>query len=341
MTDFSGNKIKPLRGGAVLAALAGVILLWLPVLLLHLTAVLFAALTVYGFSRALEGRLKKQWPHMKHPALCAVLLLLAGLVLLLGSGIDWLGDRIGPHPFAALMMQAAQILDQLHAVLPPEWAARLPHSADSLNAAVSGFLKTHSAQIQTTGVNTLRTGGHLLAGVVIGALAAVQLKPPAGNKPLPQKIYAEFEGLLHSFTQVFFAQIRISAVNTLLTAVYLLGILPLMGKPLPLAGTLVLFTFIAGLLPVVGNLVSNSFIVIMSLNHGITVSAFSLAWLVGIHKLEYFLNAHFIGHKIKAAVWEILVAMLVLEAAFGLAGLIAAPVIYAQIKHSLMLRGWL
>ena len=84
MTDFSGNKIKPLHGTAVLAALAGVILLWLPVLLLHLTVVLFSVFGFFVFCCLLVCRLKEGGAHMKHPALCAVLLLLAGLVLLLG-----------------------------------------------------------------------------------------------------------------------------------------------------------------------------------------------------------------------------------------------------------------
>ena len=52
-----------------------------------------------------------------------------------------------------------------------------------------------------------------------------------------------------------------------------------------------LITFIAGLLPVIGNLISNTIIVSLSLTHGLIVSISSLLWLVTIHKLEYFLNA--------------------------------------------------
>ncbi|MBR7540238.1 hypothetical protein KC221_29060, partial [Mycobacterium tuberculosis] len=66
----------------------------------------------------------------------------------------------------------------------------------------------------------------------------------------------------------------------------------------------------------------------------------SLLWLVTIHKLEYFLNAQIIGSKIRSTAWELLLFMLVLEATFGLAGLLAAPIIYAQIKRILADRGW-
>jgi len=36
--------------------------------------------------------------------------------------------------------------------------------------------------------------------------------------------------------------------------------------------------------------------------------------LVVIHKLEYFLNAHMIGAQVHARAWELLLAMLVMEA---------------------------
>ncbi len=41
----------------------------------------------------------------------------------------------------------------------------------------------------------------------------------------------------------------------------------------------------------------------------------------------------------QAAAWELLTAMLVMEAAFGIAGLIAAPVFYVYGKDELVRRG--
>jgi len=125
----------------------------------------------------------------------------------------------------------------------------------------------------------------------------------------------------------------------MLTALYLLVVLPLNGTPLPLAGTLVAATFVASLLPVVGNLVSNTMIVVVSLTQSVPVAGLSLAWLVGIHKLEYFVNARIIGGQIKARAWELLIAMIAMEAAFGLQGVIAAPIYYAYVKKELSDRG--
>ena len=43
-----------------------------------------------------------------------------------------------------------------------------------------------------------------------------------------------------------------------------------------------------------------------------------------------------IGTKIQAHAWELLLAMLVMDAAFGLPGLVAAPIYYAYIKDELV-----
>ncbi|MCA3799596.1 MAG: hypothetical protein IOC32_02255, partial [Burkholderia sp.] len=52
---------------------------------------------------------------------------------------------------------------------------------------------------------------------------------------------------------------------------------------------------------------------------------------------EYFLNAKIIGGQIESRAWELLLAMLIMEAAFGLPGVIAAPIFYAYLKRELYL----
>jgi len=103
--------------------------------------------------------------------------------------------------------------------------------------------------------------------------------------------------------------------------------------------TMIVITFVAGLLPVIGNLISNTVIVIVSLANSLAVAIASLTYLVVIHKLEYFLNAKIIGTQIHSRAWELLIAMLVMEAAFGLGGVVAAPIYYAYIKAELAERG--
>ena len=96
-----------------------------------------------------------------------------------------------------------------------------------------------------------------------------------------------------------------------------------------------LLTFFVGLLPVVGYLISNTVITVVALSVSFGVGVAALVFLVVVHKLEYFLNARIVGGQIRAAAWELLVAMIVMEAAFGLPGVIAAPIFYAYLKREL------
>jgi predicted PurR-regulated permease PerM len=113
----------------------------------------------------------------------------------------------------------------------------------------------------------------------------------------------------------------------------------LFGVHLPFAKTLIILTFIVGLLPVVGNLISNTVIVVVSLSVSLQVALGSLAFLIAVHKLEYFLNARIVARQIQASPWELLLAMLVMESAFGIPGVIAAPIYYAYLKDELAARG--
>ena len=176
--------------------------------------------------------------------------------------------------------------------------------------------------------------------MVVGALLALsEAITVVGRRPLAAAMVERTERLSRSFRRVVFAQVWIAALNTSLTALYLVVALPLMGVHLPLIKTLIAVTFICGLLPVVGNLISNTIIVVVSMSQSLFVAIGSLTYLVVIHKVEYFLNARIIGSRIRARAWEMLVAMLFMEAAFGIAGLIAAPIYYAYVKDELQDRG--
>jgi predicted PurR-regulated permease PerM len=170
-------------------------------------------------------------------------------------------------------------------------------------------------------------------------VALTDLRPTRELPVLSRALEQRVSRLGQSFRRIVFAQIRISALNTFLTAIYLMVILPLLGVNLPLTKTMILVTFVAGLMPVIGNLISNTVIVVVSLSVSIYAALGSLVFLVAIHKLEYFVNARIIGGQIHARAWELLLAMLVMDAVFGVPGVIAAPIYYAYIKDELRARG--
>ena len=89
-----------------------------------------------------------------------------------------------------------------------------------------------------------------------------------------------------------------------------------------------------GLIPILGNFNFKYFNFYCGLTISLGLAGVALLYLVLVHKLEYFINAKIIGHKITNA-WEILLAMLIFESIFGLSGLIAAPIFYAYLKLEL------
>jgi len=176
--------------------------------------------------------------------------------------------------------------------------------------------------------------------MVLGAMIALhEALPIETDRPLARELAERLTRLGDAFRRVVFAQVKISLINTVLTGIYLALVLPAFGVNLPFKITLIALTFITGLLPVVGNLVSNTLIVVVSLSVSLQVAVGSLLFLIVIHKLEYFLNARIVGSRTECRAWELLLAMVVMEAAFGLPGVIAAPVFYTYAKAELSDRG--
>lgn len=258
-----------------------------------------------------------------------------------GFGVLEIIDLVtGPDSFQELMHRMAEIVGQSRELLPA-WAQQsLPSNVGEIEAAGAGWLRENAGLMGQFGQNAGRVAFHIVIGMIVGGLVAFYsgTHDPAMG-PLARALDDRAEFLSNAFRNIVFSQIRISALNTFLTSIYLGAVLPMLGIHLPLLKTMIAVTFIAGLLPVIGNLISNTVIVIVSLSVSPLVAAGSLAFLVVIHKLEYFVNARIIGTRIKARAWELLAAMMVMEAWFGIPGLIAAPIYYAYLKDELKARG--
>ena len=64
---------------------------------------------------------------------------------------------------------------------------------------------------------------------------------------------------------------------------------------LPYSVVVIGVTFLCGLLPVVGNIISNTVIVMIGFTVSPKMALGALVFLVAIHKLEYFLNSKIVG----------------------------------------------
>src|SRR5829696_365050 len=334
----------PLRGTAVgsfrlqiaTQVLTGLALLG--ALQFHLLASLLAGLLVYQLVHLLAPShtstlVRRRTGKIIVVALLAVLVIAAigaailGLVSLLSSGSDNL---------SVLLQKMAEVIETARSHFPAWALSSLPDEPTELKAAAVAWLRDHAGQLRSIGQDVWRTLLHVLFGMVIGGMIAVSRE--AGDiepSPLVQALTNRARLLGAAFRSVVFAQVRISALNTALTGVYLLVIVPWLGIHLPFAKTMVVVTFITGLLPVIGNLISNTVIVVVSLSVSPLLAIGSLAFLVIIHKLEYFVNARIMGGQIQARAWELLLAMLVMEAIFGIPGVVAAPIYYAYLKNEL------
>jgi predicted PurR-regulated permease PerM len=329
---------EALRLRSVLVGAAALLaLLWLKLL-----SALFAGLAGYvlyrrvrNFTGPAHGSLGKRalrWLIVFAWIAAMALALLAAFELLFKSG-----------GLGRLMQLVADTLDQLRATAPGWVVARLPESADTVQHAVSRWLREHAGEMQRWGAEALKILVHIIIGLAIGLMAAASrpdVQAPE-RRPLIKLAQARMLQVANAFGDVFSAQLRISLINAALTAVYLLVILPAFGYRVPLGPTLVGFTFFASLVPIIGNLLSNAAITIAALTVSVWLGVASLGFLVVIHKLEYFLNARIVGGRTNVPTYAMLAAMLVLEAAFGVGGLVAAPVYAAWLTRELREGGWI
>lgn len=311
------------------------------VLKLHLLPAVIIGFLVYELVHVIVPVLEKKLSAGK-AHITAVAILAAAVAAVVSASIIGLIAfvRSDAGSISALLQKMAEIVDNSRSSLPAWILDKLPANAEDLKRVSGDWLRHHAAGLELAG----REAGHLLIQVIIGMVAGAMVSlheacPTLEYKPLAASLVVRLSHFGDAFRGVVFAQVRISALNTVFTAVFLEVVLPLSGVHLPFTKTMIAFTFVAGLLPVIGNLISNTVIVIISLSHSFAIVIASLVFLIVIHKLEYFLNARIVGSRIKSAAWEILIAMLVMESAFGLAGLIAAPVYYAFVKNELMAKG--
>jgi predicted PurR-regulated permease PerM len=192
--------------------------------------------------------------------------------------------------------------------------------------------------------NFARSTTAVLVFCILGIVAAgslfikTGLDPYRGTHRVKNNLYSiccdevstRFRDFYRSFATVMGAQIMISFINTVLTAIFLLAV------RLPHAPLIVAVTFLCGLVPIVGNLVSNTIIVFVALTVSLNLAIFALVFLIVIHKLEYFLNSKIIGDRIRNPVWLTLIALIIGERLMGIPGLILAPVVLNYLRVEML-----
>ena len=296
---------------------------------LHLGAPLLALLFSYFALSKLLLLTKRKW-------------LALALFVLLAAGIAFYGAYFTRAAVKALPEAAEHSIPSASA-----WAeAReipLPFTDfESLKRLVIDSLKEEAHYLS----NVARVAGNTstaLLFTVVGIVAAISLffnsqidlyrrsHPTKNNlySVLSKQIAQRFRDFYRSFATVMGAQITISLINTALTALFVVII------RLPYAPLVIAITFLCGLLPIVGNLISNVIIVGLAFTISLKVAVIALGFLVAIHKLEYFLNSKIIGDRIRNPIWLTLLALIIGERLMGIPGMVLAPVVLNYLRLEL------
>jgi predicted PurR-regulated permease PerM len=298
--------------------------------LLHLGAPLLVVLFSYFALRQLYFLTKRKW----------LALILFGIVV---AGIAAAGVYFARAAILALP-------DVADTSIPPAsaWAQKrqieLPFTDfESLRQLVTDALGEEAHYLRNV-ANFARSAAALLVFSLLGIVAAgslflkTGLDPHRGSHRVKNNLYSiccdkvstRFRDFYRSFATVMGAQITISLINTLLTAIFLLAV------RLPHATLLIAVTFLCGLVPIAGNLVSNTVIVFVALTVSPKLAISALVFLVLIHKLEYFLNSKIIGDRIRNPVWLTLIALIIGEQLMGIPGLILAPVVLNYLRVEML-----
>ncbi len=214
---------------------------------------------------------------------------------------------------------------------------------ESLRQAVVQALGEEAHYLRNV-ANFAKTATATLVFSILGIVAAASLSFKTGLDPYRSthrvrnnlysiccdEVSTRFRDFYRSFATVMGAQMTISLINTVLTAIFLLAV------HLPHAPLLIAVAFVCGLVPIVGNVVSNTVIVFVALTVSLKLAIAALIFLVVIHKLEYLLNSKIIGERIRNPVWLTLIALIIGERLMGIPGLILAPVVLNYLRVEML-----
>jgi len=203
--------------------------------------------------------------------------------------------------------------------------AELIREAKEQSARLGGFARAITFQVV-----------YLIMGIVVAVSLFINSKLDFDSQPHADRnnlwaqtateIRRRFRTFFESFARVMGAQLMISSINTLMTAIFLYA------AGVPHAMLLTITTFLCGLLPIIGNLISNTLITGVAFTVKPEMALIALGFLITIHKFEYFLNSKIIGDRIKNPMWLTLLALILGERLMGIPGMILAPVILHYIK---------
>lgn len=314
----------------------------LAALLVHAVPALLAGLLGFTLCNALLTRFRSEFPNFQFPERVVTILVALGSLSVIAAGVTGVARALNGENFSDLLLTLAHTLEQSKQYLPAGLSADMPDSVVELKQMVANMAKEHAATVAGVGSGALHSILLALVGWLIGGLAACRPMQDTTEGPTFYRTWAQlWKSFVKAFSCVAFAQIKVASINAACIGVFLLVVSPVAGWNIPYAKTLVLATFLCGLLPVVGNLISNTLTCVMALTVSLPAAAAALGVLVIIHKGEYLILSKALGAETGTKVWELLAVLFSGELLFGMPGMVTAPIIYTFVRTELRRHQWL
>ncbi|MBI5209042.1 MAG: AI-2E family transporter [Elusimicrobia bacterium] len=294
---------------------------------LHLGPLLLAGLfsfMVLHFGFTLYNMKLRKF-YAKSLAVVSFVLVTAGAFWMLGHFVR---QTVATFPKIAIsaMPKAIETAEQFGIQLPFD-------NVNELRGVAVETVKENAMAITRTSKLLTKQFFHILVGMFLAILYFLTEHSRDYKPNLFDSIRKEFNNRLDSFLssaeRVIGAQLTISAINTMLTAIFLLK------TEIPYIAFLVPATLILGTLPIIGNILSNTLIVATALTVSLKLAFIALAFLIIIHKLEYFLNSRIVGSAIDTPMWQTLLGILIGEAVMGVPGIILAPAVWHYVRKEM------
>lgn len=316
------------------------IMLLLIVLGFHVVPGLLSGLLSYvltkNFLKAIEFKIPNNLTKVKIVGLVVGMTsfgILSGLIFLTIKALN--GENV-----SGLINTLAETISNSKDLLPDAISAYIPESVMEIKEVFINAIKSHMQEFANIGRGALHSFLLVLIGWLVGILIAC--KKPTKNKTLFSKTWDDlWFKLSNAFKFVVFAQIKVAAFNSLVMSIFLFIVAPIFEWHIPYSKMLILITFLCGLLPIIGNLISNTISFLLAFTVSLHAAIGALVVLMLIHKLEYLIISKSLGSDIDSDIWELLIILFSFEILFGVAGMVFSPIIYAFFKQEMRNFNWL
>ncbi|MCX6799961.1 MAG: hypothetical protein NT091_02335, partial [Candidatus Falkowbacteria bacterium] len=161
--------------------------------------------------------------------------------------------------YHAILNKMVSIMSDIESKLPDSLRGGIPDDMGIIKAYAFDFLKNNTTQTINFGKEIFESVVNVILGIVVGGIIAFEHSK--NDTPFKKELFERITLFSQSFKKLLEAQAKISAINALFTSIFLLVAIPLIfNATIPFSVAIIIFTFIFGLIPIIGNLISNAII---------------------------------------------------------------------------------